>query len=68
LRLRAFFRRKQADLELEDELRDHLEQQIKENVELAMTPEVARYSALRALGGMTQDRTTVPGRARRKRY
>jgi len=32
LRLRAFFRREQVDLELEDELRDHLEQQIKENV------------------------------------
>src|SRR5437588_9747218 len=54
LRLRAFFRRKQLDLELEDELRDHLEQQIKENVAAGMSPEEARYSALRALGGMTQ--------------
>src|SRR5205807_10224389 len=50
----AFFRRKQLDLELEDELRDHLEQQIKENVAAGMSPEEARYSALRALGGMTQ--------------
>ena len=54
LRLRSFFRRKQVDLELEDELRDHLEQQIKENVAAGMSPEEARYSALRALGGMTQ--------------
>ena len=54
LRLRSFFRRKQVDLELEDELRDHLEQQIKENVTAGMSPEEARYSALRALGGMTQ--------------
>jgi predicted permease len=54
LRLRSFFHRKQVDLELEDELRDHLEQQIKENVAAGMTPEDARYSALRALGGMTQ--------------
>src|SRR5258708_9217985 len=54
LRLRSFFRRKQVDVELEDELRDHLEQQIKENVAAGMTPEDARYSALRALGGMTQ--------------
>jgi hypothetical protein len=54
LRLRSFFRRKQVDLELNDELRDHLEQQIKENLAAGMSPEDARYSALRALGGMTQ--------------
>jgi predicted permease len=54
LRLRAFFGRKLVDLELEDELRDHLEQQIKENVAAGMSPEEARYSALRVLGGMTQ--------------
>src|ERR1700727_2621244 len=54
LRLRSFFRRQQVDLELEDELRDHLEQQIKENVAAGMPPEEARYSELRALGRMTQ--------------
>src|ERR1700733_1136798 len=54
LRVRSFFRRQQVDLELEDELRDHLEQQIKENVAAGMPPEEARYSALRALGRMTQ--------------
>jgi predicted permease len=54
LRLRSFFRRKQVDQELKDELRDHLEQQIKENLAAGMSPEDARYSALRALGGMTQ--------------
>jgi predicted permease len=54
LRLRSFLRRKQVDLELKDELRDHLEQQIKENLAAGMSPEDARYSALRALGGMTQ--------------
>jgi predicted permease len=54
LRLRSFFRRTQVDLELKDELRDHLEQQIKENLAAGMSPEDARYSALRALGGMTQ--------------
>ncbi len=54
LRLRSFFRRKQVDLELKDELRDHLEQQIQENLAAGMSPEDARYSALRALGGMTQ--------------
>src|SRR5437016_6986476 len=54
LRLRSFFRRKQVDQELKDGLRDHLEQQIKENLAAGMSPEDARYSALRALGGMTQ--------------
>jgi len=54
LRLRSFFRRKQVDQELKDELRAHLEQQIKENLAAGMSPEDARYSALRALGGMTQ--------------
>src|SRR3984893_1614794 len=54
LRLRSFFRRQQVDQELEDELRDHLDQQIKENLAAGMSPEDARYSALRALGGVTQ--------------
>ncbi len=54
MRLRAFFRRKQVDQELEDELRDHLEQQIQENLAAGIAPEEARYSALRALGGVTQ--------------
>jgi len=54
LRLRSRFRRKQVDQELKDELRDHLEQQIKENLATGMSPEDARYSALRALGGVMQ--------------
>jgi predicted permease len=54
LRLRSFFRREQVDEELRDELRDHLEQQIRENLTAGMSPEEARYAALRALGGVTQ--------------
>jgi hypothetical protein len=54
LRLRSFFRRKQVDQELKDELRDHLEQQITENLAAGMSPEDALYSALRPLGGMAQ--------------
>ncbi len=54
LRLRLRFHPKQADQEIKNELRDHLEQQIKENVARGMSPEEARYSALLALGGMTQ--------------
>jgi len=54
LRLRSLFRRNQVDQELKDELRDHLEQQINENLAKGMSPVDARYSALRALGGITQ--------------
>jgi macrolide transport system ATP-binding/permease protein len=54
LRLRALFSPRQLDQELKDELRDHLELQIKENLARGMSPEDARYSALRALGGVTQ--------------
>ena len=54
LRVRSLFRRDQVDRELKDELRDHIEQQIQENLAAGMSPEDARYSALRALGGMTQ--------------
>src|SRR5215469_7014957 len=54
LRFRSLFRRKQVDQELRDELSDHLELQIKENLERGMSPEDARSSALRALGGIPQ--------------
>jgi predicted permease len=54
LRLRLLFRPRQVDQELKDELRDHLEQQINENVARGMSPEEARYSAMRTLGGRTQ--------------
>ena len=54
LRLRSFFHRHQVDEELKDELREHIEQQIKENVAKGLSPEEARYSAVRTLGGITQ--------------
>lgn len=54
LRLRSLFRRTQVDRELREELQDHLEAQIKENISRGMSPEEARYSALRAFGGVMQ--------------
>jgi len=54
LRLRSFFHPNRADQEMKEELREHLEQQIEENVAKGMSPEEARYSALRTLGGITQ--------------
>src|SRR5262245_19701560 len=52
LRLRSLFRRAQVEQELDGELRYHLERQIEENITKGMTPEEARYAALRAMGGV----------------
>jgi putative ABC transport system permease protein len=54
LRLRSLFRRRQVELELDEELRYHLERQIEELINNGMTKEEARYAALRALGGIEQ--------------
>jgi hypothetical protein len=54
LRVRSLFRREQVEQELHEEIRDHLEQQIQANLAKGMSLEEARYSAMRALGGMTQ--------------
>ena len=54
LRLRSFFRPHQVDREMKEELREHLDQQIKENVAKGMSPEEARRTALLAIGGLAQ--------------
>jgi predicted permease len=54
LRLRSLFRWAQADRELDDELRDHLERKTEEYVAQGMTPEVARRRARLDLGGIEQ--------------
>jgi putative ABC transport system permease protein len=52
LRLRSLLRRDQVEQELDEELQYHLERQIEENLAAGMTAEDARYSALRAMGGI----------------
>jgi putative ABC transport system permease protein len=52
LRLRSLFRRAQVERELDEELQYHLERQIEEYLAKGMTPEEARYAALRAMGGV----------------
>src|SRR5262249_42446399 len=52
LRLRSHFRRAQVEQELDEELQYHLERQIEEHIAKGMTPEEARYAALRAMGGV----------------
>jgi predicted permease len=43
-----------VDQEMKEELRLHLERQIEANIAKGLSPEEARYSALRAMGGITQ--------------
>jgi putative ABC transport system permease protein len=54
LRLRSLFRRRQAEQELDEELRYHFERQIEEHIAKGVTEEEARYAALRAIGGVEQ--------------
>jgi predicted permease len=54
LRLRSLFRRRQAEQELDDELRDHLERQMEANLALGMTEQEARRQAYLAMGGIEQ--------------
>jgi putative ABC transport system permease protein len=54
LRFRSLFRRGSVERELSDELRFHLENLTQEYVAHGLTPEEARYAALRELGGVDQ--------------
>src|SRR6266576_793513 len=54
LRLRSLFRWAQADQELDEELRDHLERKIEEYVAQGITQEEAHRRARLDLGGMEQ--------------
>ncbi len=50
MRMQMLFRRRDADAELDYELRDHLERQIAENLAAGMSAKEARLAALRAFG------------------
>ncbi len=54
LRLRSLLLSGRVERELDEELRHHLERQIEENIGAGMSPEDARYSALRDFGGIEQ--------------
>ena len=54
LRFRSLFGRTGVERDLDDELQFHLEEQIEEKISQGMTPEEARYAALRELGGVEQ--------------
>ncbi|WP_321477244.1 ABC transporter permease [uncultured Paludibaculum sp.] len=54
LRLRSLFRRNGVEHELDRELRFHLDEQVRENIAIGMTPDEARFAAMRSLGGFAQ--------------
>ena len=53
-RLRALFRKAEMERELDDELRFHLEKEIEQNLARGMSPDEARWTALRSFGGVDQ--------------
>jgi predicted permease len=54
LKLRSLLRPARVERELDDEMRHHLERQVDENVAAGMSPEEARFLALRDFGGVEQ--------------
>src|SRR5882672_1065548 len=52
--LQASLRRSQAESELDEELRYHIERQTEQNIRLGMNPEEARSAARKAFGGIEQ--------------
>src|ERR1041385_1579943 len=57
-RLRGLFLKRKLEQDLEDEIAAHIEMQIADHVRQGMTPEEARYLALRKFGGVDQVKET----------
>ena len=55
------WRRKRMLQELEDDIREHLEREIEDNIERGMTPKEARYAARRKFGNMMKVQEEVRG-------
>ena len=47
-------RRKRMLEDLDQDIRDHIERETQDNIERGMSPEEARYAALRKFGNVTQ--------------
>jgi putative ABC transport system permease protein len=57
-RLRGLFRQGAMEHDLDEELRFHLQMEIDENLRKGMTPQQARFAALRRFGGITRTKET----------
>ncbi len=53
-RLRTLFNKDRLDQQLTDELQFHFDKQVEQNLAAGMSPEEARYDALRKFGGVEQ--------------
>jgi putative ABC transport system permease protein len=56
LLLRSLFRGRQVQQDLDQEMQDHLERQIEQGLADGLSPEEARFAALRAMGAITQNK------------
>jgi predicted permease len=56
LRLRSLFHWRRVDRELDNEIEYHIERLIQQNIAHGASPEEARYAALRAMDGLTQNK------------
>ena len=56
LQLRSLLHSKEADCQLDEELQYHVDRQIADELAKGLTPDEARYTALRALGAITQSK------------
>ena len=54
--LRSVFRRRHVDEELDREMQYHLDRQIDEGVKAGLSPEEARYAALREMGTISKSK------------
>ncbi len=54
LRLKSILRRRQVEMELDEELQFHLDHKIEEGMAQGLSAEEARYRALRAMNGLEQ--------------
>jgi len=53
VRLFRFFRPRNFEAEMAEEMRQHLERRIQEKIDDGIAPEEARQAALREFGGLT---------------
>jgi hypothetical protein len=54
LRLRSILRGRRVERELDEELQFHLERKIEEGIANGLSPDEARYAAIRAMDGLEQ--------------
>ncbi len=50
-RFHALFRKRELDAEMDEEMHSHIEMRTQENIDAGMSPEEARFAALRQFGG-----------------